>query len=387
MKGDSKNMKVIISKKDFENAITIAKSAVSLKTPIPILSHFLLNASEGRLKISATDLEIGIECSIPANIIEEGSFTTPAKTLSDIISLLPDCELTLNKENEELEVSSESCNYKFLTLSADEFPVIPHSIESADIIIKQKKMREMTRNVVFAAASQEETRAVLTGILAILSGKNIEFVATDGRRLAKMKCVIDTESMKDTRFVIPSRILLEMSKFMKDPESNINISIKGGQIFFHIGEIFVMSRMLDGKYPQYSQVIPEKTNRKFVMGRHRILQSLKRALIMAQEKQNPSLVKISVQKDRLIIRTNTPDLGSAYEEIPILLDGDPIDIAFNGIYVIDALINIQDESLVFEMTSSEGPCVIHPEGNDEYIYVVMPVRIKERSSLPEDDEI
>jgi DNA polymerase III subunit beta len=373
-------MRCTISKKDLEQALSISSKAISPKSPLPILSHFLFRAETGNLKVSATDLEIGIECSVKAQVIEEGSFTTPARTIQEIVNLLPDEDLQLLKEREELVIKSSASEYKLMTLSPDEYPIIPRFESSPDFVILQKDLRDAIRNVAFAAASQEETRAVLTGILVLLKGKSADFIATDGRRLAKMKSHVERSRDQELKFIIPGRTLVEISKFLRDPEDRISVSIKGGQVLFEMNTIFVLSRILEGKYPEFGQVIPESTNKKLTLGRQKFLMAIKRALIMAQEKQNPRLLKLQIKKDKVIIRANTPDLGSAYEEVPAEVEGGQVEVAFNGQYFMDVLTNIQSEKITFELTDAESPSIIKVEGNDNYLYVLMPVRIREEAS-------
>lgn len=370
-------MRVTIHKKDLETAISTASRAISSKSPLPILSHFLVVAETGSLRITATDLEIGIEYSMNANVIEEGSFTTPAATFKEIVSLMPDADLHVKKENEELEITAPHSSYKLMTLPPDEFPLIPHFEDKPDIVMSQKKLKDMIRNTIFACASQEETRAVLTGILSITKGKYMEFIATDGRRLAKMKQEIKNEVSGEKKLIMPGRALNEISKFLKDTDDDVKIMIKSGQVFFEMENIFMLSRILEGKFPQFEQVIPESTTIHIKVERQKLFMAMKRALIMAQEKQNPKLVRMNLEKDKIILRSYTPDLGSAYEEIDASVKGEGLDIAFNGNYFLDALSHMQVENLEFDLSTNESPGVIRPEGWENYIYVVMPVRIKE----------
>ncbi|MDQ7826751.1 MAG: DNA polymerase III subunit beta [Candidatus Eremiobacteraeota bacterium] len=374
-------MRATIHKKDLENAISIASNAISQKSPLPILSHFLINAETGRLKVSATDLELGIECVTDAQVIEEGSFTTPADKFKDIVKLLPDEDLSLQKDGEELEVKCSSSNYRFMTLPPDEFPLIPRFDEKPDIVISQRNLKETIRSVIFATASKEETRAVLTGVLVIVKGNTADFIATDGRRLAMMKEDIERDSPKELKFVIPGHTLSEISKFLKDTDDKVRIGVKSGQVFFDTGSVFILSRILEGKFPQFEQVIPERSSKKITISRQKFLSAMRRTLIMAQEKNNPFLVKTFIKSDRLILKANTPDVGSAYEEVPCSLEGDEVEIAFNGQYFLDVLATLQDETVIFEVSNNESPGVIKPKGKDKYLYVVMPVRIKEEAAV------
>ncbi len=371
-------MRTTISKRDIEHAVSITSRAISLKSPLPILSHFLIKAETGKLTISATDLDVGIECTVKAQVMEEGAFTTPAKTFQEIISLLPDEDILLTREGEELSISSSRSNYTLMTLSADEFPLIPRISEVPDFTITQKALKELIRHVNFAAAKQEETRAILTGVLIALKDGIVEFIATDGRRLAKMKEPVERSSNEEMRFVIPSRTLDELVKFLREPDDRVSISVKGGQVLFEMSGLFVLSRILQGKYPEFEQVVPLAPDKKVRIDRHQILIAVKRALVMARDKQNPQLIRMRVEKDRIILKSNTPDLGSAYEEVPAALEGKEVEIAFNGEYFCDVLTTLVENTITFELTESEMPSIIKPLGRDNYIYVVMPVRLREQ---------
>jgi DNA polymerase III subunit beta len=370
-------MRATVSKKDFANAISIAREAISEKSPLPILSHFLIKAQTGSLKISATDLEIGVEITIDARVIEEGSFSTPAKTLSDYIGNLPDGDLHLEKEHETLEIKAEHSRFTLMTLPPDEFPLIPRFEQSPDFSIAQKTLKEMIRNVIFAAASKEETRAVLTGVLVTLKQDTLEFITTDGRRLARMKETVKRLTQKDMRFAVPSRTFHEMARALKDPEEEVMVALKGGQVLFDMKDLYIISRVLEGKFPEFEQVIPEYTDKRITVERQKFLLAMKRALIMAQDKENPRLVRLAAKKDRIILRANTPDLGSAYEEIPAIFEGEEVEIAYNGQYFLDVLSNLQEDIVTFDLTSSESPGIIRPKGRENYVYVVMPVRLRE----------
>jgi len=370
-------MRTTVSKKDIEHAVSITSRAISQKSPLPILSHFLVKAETGKLTVSATDLEIGIECTVKAQVMEEGAFTTPARTFQEIVSLLPEEDLLLTIEREELTITSSRSNFTLMTLSADEFPLIPKISEISDFTTTQKTLKELIRHVNFAAAEQEETRAILTGVLIVLKDNIVEFIATDGRRLARMKETVERVSENDMRFVIPSRTLDELVKFLKDPEDRVSVCVKGGQVLFEMSGLYVLSRILDGKYPGFEQIVSLVPDKKVKIDRHQLLIAVKRALVMARDKQNPQLIRMKVEKDRVILKSNTPDIGSAFEEVPSSLEGGEVEIAFNGDYFCEVLTTLVENTVILELTESDMPSIVKPAGRENYVYVVMPVRLKE----------
>jgi len=235
----------------------------------------------------------------------------------------------------------------------------------------------MIRNVIFATASKEETRAVLTGVLVILKQGILNFVTTDGRRLARMTETIKSQSQRDLRFTVPCRTFNEILRSLKDPEEDVTVALKGGHVLFDMKDQYIISRVLEGKFPEFEQIIPDHTDKKITIERLKFLTAMKRVLIVAQDKQNPKLVKLGAKKDRIVLKANTPDLGSAYEEIPAVMEGDEVEIAYNGQYFLDVLSNLQEDILTFQLTNSESPGIIRPQGKENYVYVVMPVRLRE----------
>ena len=376
-------MKTILSKKNIEQCITLAGKAISPKTPFPIISHFLLESKNNKLKVSATDLEIGIEVSIQAEIEEEGSFTVPAKTFQDIISLADGDSITLLKnENENnLEIISALSSCNIMTLNSDEFPLIPHSDDEPVFSMLQKDLRDAIKSIIFSTAAQEETRAVLTGVLIIIKENFAKFVATDGKRLAIINVPINSNVKEEISYIIPGKALSEISKSINNPEEHVYVGVKNSQIFFNMGDVLVISRLIEGNYPKFEQVIPSSSEYKIIINKNEFISSLKYILVMAQEKDFPKLIKVEFNPEKLILKSNTPDLGSAFRELTCDFKGKYIEIAFNGQYFIDVLNVIKSEYVSFEFTNDTSPGVIKPFeeniSNDNYMYVVMPIVIRE----------
>ncbi len=376
-------MKVILPKKNLENGLLMASKAISPKTPFPVLSHFLLEAKNSNLKISATDLEVGIEVSMPAEIQEEGSFTVPAKTFQDIIGLMDTDNVNISKENDsaDLNVFSDNSSCKIMTLHSDEFPIIPRSDDEPLFTMLQKDLRDAIKSIYFSIAAQEETRAVLTGMLMIVKDFSVRFVATDGKRLSMVDAPITSQVEGEHSYIVPGRVLSEIAKSVKNPGETVAIGVKNSQIFFKMEDIFVISRLLEGNYPKFEQVIPSNSKHKISINRNNFISALKLILVMAQEKNFPKLIKLEFIQDKLTLRSNTPDLGSAFRDIACNFTGDSVEMAFNGQYFIDVLSVLHGEDIVFEFTDEVSPGVIKPGLQDplldNYICVIMPIVIKD----------
>lgn len=374
-------MKAILSKKNIEQGIVLAGKAISPKTPFPIISHFLLEAKENRLKISATDLEIGIEVSIKADIEQEGSFTVPAKTFQDIISLTGGDSVFLSKNEDSfnLEINSISSSCNIMTLNSDEFPIMPHSDDEPIFSMLQKDLRDAVKSIIFSVAAQEETRAVLTGVLIIVNKNSARFVATDGKRLAISDVPVSSRLEEEVSYIIPGKTLSEISKSVNNPEEYVYVGVKNSQIFFNMGDVLVISRLLEGKYPKFEQVIPSSSEYKITINRNEFISSLKYILVMAQEKDFPRLIKIEFNTGKLVLKSNTPDLGSAFREIDCDFEGRNMEIAFNGQYFLDVLTTLKSEKISFEFTNDTSPGIIRQfeenVSNDDYMCVIMPIVI------------
>lgn len=377
-------MKVLLEKKVLEQGILTCAKAISARSPLPILSHVLIKAEDDALTLIGTDLELGITCHIPAQVLKAGSITAPARVLSEIVTQLPDSDVALEVKDKgvTLELRADQSQYTLNTLPAEDFPLIPQASTYPTLALEQQLLKGMIQRVIFAAASPEETRAILTGVLLFLKGKEATLVATDGRRLAKMVAPLSEKMSADKKVVIPARALAEVGRLLKDTQDPVDIVVGDGQIFFQLGKVVVMSRLLDGAFPNFETVIPKSFQHTATVDTSKLLSALKRALILAQEKDSPKLVKLQFQSKTLVITANTQDLGRAYEEIPETLDGEEMQIAFNGKYVMDVLATVNTAQIHFYLTHPTSPAMIQPVDDTKVTYVVMPVRMREDAAVP-----
>ncbi len=373
-------MKTTVERKGLLNALSVAFKAISSKSPLPILTHFLLEAGGGRLKISATDSDLGIETAVSAEDSEPGAFTTPAKTFMDIISLIQDDYVTIVKDEEgtECRITTEDSSCTLMTLSPEDFPIIPRFDADPDFIITQNDLRRAVRNVLFSAASHEETRAILTGVCLTVSEGRAEFAATDARRLAVTSVPVKTSNQESRSYVVPRRTLDEISKFMKASDDDVFVGVKKSMIFFQAGDVFITSRLLEGRYPNFRQVIPESSDYRTRIGKASLSTALKLMLILSQEKNYSNLVSLVVRKDSLKLRARTQDLGYGAKEIPCSFTGDPeFTVSFNGQFILDVLANMDSEEIIVELTNSEFPGVFRSAEDESHVCVVMPLKISD----------
>ncbi len=371
-------MHVHIEKAQLEEGLQVASRAIHGRSPLPILSHVLLKATQETLELTATDLDLGLQTRLSAQVEEQGSLTCPARLMSEIVAKLPagPVEIKLVQEG-LLAIRSRRSEFHVSTLPAEEFPSLPSAEEAQTISIRQGLLKTMVRRVAVAAASQEETRAVMTGLLTLLKFDSITLVGTDGRRLACMRRELPHDDARDTSAVIPARALLELVRVLSNDDEDVRVAFTPGQVFFHLPATSMHCRLLEGTFPDFEKVIPRSFQRTCRVGKDSLLEGMKRMLIVAQEKQSPHLVRLDFSPERLRISANTPDLGSGREEIPVVLEGDELTIAFNGRYIVDGLSVLEAEELEFSLQDETRSAILRPYGETGFDYVLMPVRLRE----------
>lgn len=362
-------MKVLINKEALILGIQTVQNIVSSKTTLPILSNMLVETQKNTLKLYTTDLDIGISCEIPVNIIEEGSITIPAKRFSDIVKELPTGDVTLvAKKNHQIEIECANCKMKLLGLPKEEFPKFPEFKDKEAIKIKQSDLKEMFRMTSFAV-SHEESRYVLNGILMEGNKDVLRLVATDGRRLAKSECLLTQASGKEFSVILPIKAVNEINRNLKD-EGEVIFVCGANQILFNINGTLIATRIIEGDFPNYTQVIPKPVHTKITVKTQEFLSAIKRAHLLTTP--DFQAVKFEIFKDKLVISKSTPDIGESREEIKIQYGGNEMIVGFNPQYMLDVLKQLMDETLDLEMVAADKPCVIRKEN---YLYLALPVRI------------
>ncbi|GAB6137140.1 DNA polymerase III subunit beta [Halanaerobaculum tunisiense] len=364
-------MKVKLNQKEFYNAIQTVKKAVSSKTTLPILSGILLRTAGNNLKLVGTDLEIGIECFVEADIIEQGDIVLPAKYLASIARELPNEEILLSTEptNNTSQIKCGNSQFNIHGSAADEFPLLPEIESNTEFSITQEKLKQVIKQIEFAT-SEDESKPFLTGGLLILDENSIKLVATDTYRLAYREDELDQLPASQEKVIIPKKTLSELSKLLDDSEEKVKIIVTENQILFQFAGISIVSRLIEGQFPDYNQVIPDQTKTQVEVAKGDLLQAAKRASLLAKRESN--VIKINFETDKLIITSNAPEIGQAYEEVSISLTGPESEIAFNASYLIDCLKVIDQDTINIELSGALAPGVIKTGQN--YICVIMPVR-------------
>ena len=371
-------MKIVCSKDTLLKALNSVIKGVASKTTNPILEGILIQTNDNQIKLTTYDMELGIEYVIDSEIKEQGSTVVNAIMFSEIIRKLPDSEIyiTLN-ENNLLEIECEGALYKLTTMNPDEFPELPKIEVENSIDLEQNMLKNMIRKTIFAV-STEENRQIFTGCLFEVENNKLNVVAVDGFRLA-LRSIYLPVKVSNFKAVIPGKTLNEITKILSDSFDNVKIGIAKNQALFEMENCKIVSRTLDGEFLNYKSVIPNTWETRIRVNKNSLQDSFERiSLISASsiEKEKKYPVKVSVDIGKIIISC-TNQTGEAKEEIFISTEGKNIEAGFNPKYFLDTLKAIDDEEVFVEFGTSISPCLVKPIENSEYIYMILPIRLKD----------
>jgi DNA polymerase-3 subunit beta len=362
-------MKIKIQRGDLTRGIQTVQNIITTKAALPILSHILLETQQNNLRLTATDLDVGISCVIPADIQESGAITIPAKRFGDIIRELPSDSVDLStKKNNLVIIETENCQFKIMGLAREEFPKLPEFKDKEVIKLEQNTLKQILSLTSFAV-SFDETRYILNGILFKIQNNKLILVATDGKRLAIMEKELEQSLEKEISLIVPIKTIHELNRNLQE-EGNLSLILGTNQVLFDLGDIIIISRLIEGEFPDYQQVIPPASENKMGADREEFLLAVRRAALLATP--DYQAVKLELFKNKLVVSKSTPDIGESREEIPVEYQGKELLIGFNPNYLIDVLKNLSGEKIELELTDSEKPGVIRLNG---YIYIVLPMRL------------
>lgn len=363
-------MKFNTTKDVLLKGIQEVQSAISTKSNLPILSNILIEATDDNLILITTDLDIGITSRIGIKPQTTGAITVPAKKFSDIIKELPENEtISISvKKNNLVNIECGKSAFKIMGLPKEEFPQLPEFKDKDFLVLPQKKLKTMLRMTSFAI-SHDESRYVLNGVLFVIKPTCIRLVATDGRRLAMVEDKMQLPKTLEKKFIVPTKAVNELDKTLGE-EGDVKVFFNENQIFFDMGKTRLVSRLIEGEFPNYEQVIPKETKEKLVIPKDTFLSAVKRAALFTN--QDSAAIKIDLGKDKAVISKSAPYLGEARVEVDADYKGKEMSVGFNPDYLVDLLRNTGEEKIEFELTDSDKPGVVRIGA--EYIYVVLPMQ-------------
>jgi len=356
---------------DLINGINIVQKAVATKTTLEILKGILIETYEGKIKLTCNDLNLAIEVLIDAQIREEGSIVLDSRLLGEIIRKLPNQTIDFKLTDNHIEIECLNSKFKLLSFKADEFPKLPIMEKSDKIKINQNIFKKMIRKTIFAV-SNDETRPILTGSLLEIEKEKATMVSIDGYRLVLKTIEIENETISKT--VIPGKTLNELLKIIgNEEEKEIEINITKKYISFDIENVKVISKILEGEFIKYKQIIPQEFKTEVTINTKEFYQSIERASLIAREAKSAT-IKMSFENE-FVETTAISEIGTISDKVKIKKDGENVEIGFNPKYLSEVLKVIESEETIIKLSSSLSPCVIKSKEDDKYIYLVLPVRI------------
>lgn len=368
-------MNLTIAKEQLLTGLNAVQNVVSSRTTLPILSNVLLRAEGDRLELVATDLDVTVACGVESKVHKPGATTMPVKRLVGIVRELTTPEIEMETDDKNVTaIRSGSSFFKIRGLGAEEFPPLPKFKEEKKVTLPQDKIRGMLKRTSFAI-SMDESRYVLNGIFLSLKEHKLTMVATDGRRLALADEDVDVSQKSQGEFIVPAKAVNELTRLLQD-KGEILITYTENQAAFTLKDekgasVLLITKLIDGSYPNYRQVIPNETKERVPLPREEFMHALKRAEIMTSDKQNS--VKLSFSKNNLAITANTPDIGEARETMAINYKGRDLSIAFNPGFLIEPLNALPNDEVYLELIDELSPGVLKVQG--PFLYVVMPMRL------------
>ena len=371
-------MKLKIKKEEILKGLQRIQGVVEKKNTMPILSNMLLSADSKGVEIVATDLEIGLRGRYAADVEKPGSVTVSAKKMYEIVRELPAEEIQIKVEDSNwVKIQSGHSLFKLVGLPKEEYPALPDVAEEGMIAIEGETLREMIKKTLYSVG-ENDARYVLNGLFVHMTqtkgGLNIRMVGTDGHRLSMIDRVVEAKH-KETSIIIPKKAMMELRRLLEEdtPKAELRLGFSKNHALFKRDGLIMVSKLIDGNYPNYLQVIPAKNTKKVSVSKDVFTHAVRRVSILSKEKTNA--VKMQLEKGRLILSTNNPEVGEATEELDVDYKGEMISIGFNSRYLMDVLTAMDRQTIALELSDALSPCLITEEGDELYRCVVMPMRV------------
>jgi DNA polymerase-3 subunit beta len=375
-------MKVSCLQENLARALSVVGRAVAPRSTLPVLGNVLIATEEGRLRLSGTNLDLGITSWIGAKIVSEGATTVPARTFVDLINTLPNdkVEMELSLRTQTLSVRCGSYNNTLKCIDAQEFPPLPQIDQEPGITLEMDELREMISQVTFAASS-DEARPVLTGVLLEIDGREMTLAAADGFRLSVRKAQLAESADRSVRAIIPARALAELARIAGDEAESVRMVLPTGrgQVIFHAESVELVSQLIDGAFPDYKGIIPTSSANRAVVSTESFLKACKAADIFAREAAHSARFGLSpggeLEPGKVEVMATSAETGSSEIALDAAIQGDPMEIAFNVRFLIDVLNVINAPEASLETNGPSSPGVLRPVGREDFLHVVMPMHL------------
>ena len=375
-------MKVSCLQENLARGLTLVTRAVQPRSTLPVLANVLVATDSGRLRLSATNLELGITCWIGAKIEEEGATTVPARTFADLVGALPNdrVDMTLTVRTQTLNVRCGASNNDIKCIDAQEFPPMPPSDLEGDLILGVSDVREMINQVVFAAAT-DDARPVLTGVLLEVNAGEMTMAAADGFRLSVRYAHLPSPVPGPMRAIIPARALAELARALSDGEESVSLTFppNRGQVIFRSKNVELVSQLIEGSFPDFQGIIPTRHATRSVLPTATFLKACKAAEIFAREAAHSARLRITpgseLEPGRMLVTATSAETGSNEAAVDAAVEGEAIEIAFNVRFLVDVLSATDTPNVALETTTAASPGVLRPVGRDDFLHVIMPMHL------------
>ena len=369
-------MKLKILQETLSESLQIASRFTSNRTQLPVLGNIYLSSEKNKLIVSATNLEMSFTTSVGSQVGKEGKITVPARIIVDLVNNLNPGSLNLETDREQLIVSENQNKFNISGMNVSDFPSVPQGIAKTNVALSNQGLLDSLSKVLFAV-STDETRPVLTGVLIILKGGEVNFIATDGFRLSQKKLKLKQNAKKEEKVIIPKNILSELARLTKGEEVKMEINRADKQVIFAFEKMILSSRVIEGDFPDFEKIIPKSSGGKIDVDKEEMLRAVKLISVFARDSGN--VAKIKVGKDSLTFSAESQSSGSGEEKIDAKVKGgeDDLSIAFNYRFLEDLLNSIDGDNIEIGLTDANAPGIFKDPKDPDYLHLIMPVRIQE----------
>jgi DNA polymerase III subunit beta len=367
----SGTMKVTCAREELTQKLGVVSRGISTRTAVQILGGVLLTASAGRLELAATDMELSLRASLDADVEDEGAVVVPGRLLVELARLLPESEVSLEQKADEgvVRLASGAFESRLHTYTAEDFPRLPDTQGLERYVVDQDALLGTIARV-GRSASRDESRPVLTGVLVRFEPGKLVMAATDSYRLSVKETPIEG-SLPELEAIVPARALAELARVAQGAEQ-IELSVHENQVVFGIDGIWLTTRRIDGQFPNYKQLVPETFEHEVSLPREELLDVVRRIAVMAQRN---SPLRLRFAEGELAVSARTQDVGEAEESLPAAFSGEPLEIGFNAEFLRDGIESVDGETIRMRLISPLRPCVLQAEGSDDFLYLIMPIRL------------
>lgn len=363
-------MKLVCTKDNLKKGLFAVSRVVGSGNPLAVLNNILLKTDQGRLKLSSTNLEIGVNTWIGGKIEEEGALTVPARLINEYITNLPTDKVLISAKDTTLSLESENYHTNIKGLSSEDFPLIPQVLDEAYAKIDGEELKKALAETAWAASPQE-TQPEISGIFMAFEDNKLRIAATDRYRLAERIVTLNEPVASSREVIIPARTIGELYKILGG-KAVVEVFFSESQVLFKFDETEIISRLIDGTYPDYRQIIPKNFKTEAVLDKYDLTHALKAASLFAPESNN---IQIQMDKDQITVAASSAQAGENVTRVAAKVEGEKANAVFNFRYLLDCLNSLPESKIVFKMISDSQPAQIMPEGRDNYLYIVMPIKL------------